>query len=84
MWQLQPTPRRREVANLIMEMLCRECAGHGGAADAAAGLCLALAETIAANTLPGNWESKADMALCRVREEFERISAADRPTPPAL
>ena len=68
MWQLIPTPRRFEVADRIMDVLAKECADHGGAADAATGLCLALAELLMANVPPANWEFLIDVISHRLRE----------------
>jgi hypothetical protein len=81
MWELQPTPRRRQVADLIMEMLRDECAGVGGAADAAAALYLALAETIMANTVADFWEGLFRRIDDRIREEVDRIvnTAPEKP-----
>jgi hypothetical protein len=73
-WQLQPTERRREVARLIMETLCRECSGAGGAADAAAAMILALAEAIVANSIPGNWDVLEKRAAQRLGEEIARLA----------
>lgn len=81
-WHLHPTPKRREIADHILNRCLEDpdCTNaDSGAANTVTAFCLALAEVICANSLPCNWHRLNDVVVhARIREEINRIAELTR------
>ena len=72
-WQLHPTQRRLDLADLIMETLRQQCAYPGGAADETSALCVAIAELIAVNYSLENRLAMVDRAKARIKDVLRSV-----------